>query len=77
MRSSHWTTRLELALGEPTALRALDKRSIVRLARDVQSDISEPTVERWIQEAISAGRLQRVVRGLYLNRPGWTPCTAL
>jgi hypothetical protein len=68
MSSPHWTTRLELALGEPTALRVLDKRSIVRLARDVQSDISEPTVERWIQEAISAGRLQRVVRGLYLNR---------
>jgi hypothetical protein len=64
MRSPHWTTRLELALSEPTALRVLDKGSIVRLARD----ISEPTVERWIQEAISAGRLQRVVRGLYLNR---------
>ena len=68
MRSPHWTTRLELALGEPTALRVLDKRSIVGLARDVRSDISEPTVERWIQEAINAGRLQRVVRGLYLNR---------
>jgi hypothetical protein len=64
MRSPRWTTRLELALSEPTALRVLDKGSIVRLARD----ISEPTVERWIQEAISAGRLQRVVRGLYLNR---------
>ncbi len=64
----HWTTRLELALGKPAALRVLDKRSIVRVARDVQPDISEPTVERWIQEAISAGRLQRVVRGLYLNR---------
>ena len=68
MRVPHWTTRLELVLGEPTALRVLDKGSIVRLARDMRPDISEPTVERWIQEAISAGRLQRVVRGLYLNR---------
>jgi hypothetical protein len=25
-------------------------------------------VERWIQEAVSANRVQRVVRGLYLNR---------
>jgi hypothetical protein len=64
----HWTTRLELALASPTALRVLDKTSIVRLARDARSDVSESTVERWIQEAVSAHRLQRVVRGLYLNR---------
>lgn len=25
-------------------------------------------MERWIQEAVAANRLQRVVRGLYLNR---------
>jgi hypothetical protein len=68
MRTPHWTTRLELALAEPTALRVLDKNSIVRLAKDVRSGVSEPTVERWIQEAVSANRLQRVVRGLYLNR---------
>src|SRR6266446_2762879 len=67
MRTPHWTTRLELALAEPTALRVLDKTSIVRLARDVRSGVSDPTVERWIQEAVSANRLQRVVRGLYLN----------
>lgn len=68
MRVLHWTTRLELALAEPRALRVLDKASIVRVARDVHRDISEPSVERWIQEAVIAGRLQRVVRGLYLNR---------
>ncbi len=68
MRTPHWTTRLELALAEPTALRVLDKKSIVSLARDVRSGVSDPTVERWIQEAVSANRLQRVVRGLYLNR---------
>jgi hypothetical protein len=68
MRTPHWTTRLELALAEPSALRVLDKRSIVSLANDVRSNVSDPTVERWIQEAVSANRLQRVVRGLYLNR---------
>lgn len=68
MRSSHWTTRLELALADPAALRVIDKKSIVRLARDVRSGVSEPTVERWIQDAVDAKRLQRVVRGLYLNR---------
>ncbi len=68
MRTPHWTTRLELALAEPTALRVLDRKSIVSLANDVRPGVSDPTVERWIQEAVSANRLQRVVRGLYLNR---------
>lgn len=68
MRAPHWTTRLEIALADPIALRVLDKTSIVRLGRDMQPKVSEPTVERWIQEAVSANRLQRVVRGLYLNR---------
>lgn len=67
MKAPHWTTRLELALAEPGALRVLDKLSIVRLANDVQPGVSEPTVERWIQEAVSANRLRRVVRGSYLN----------
>ena len=67
MMTLHWTTRLELALSEPTALRVLDKKSIVRVAQDVQPDVSEPSVERWIQEAVGANRLRRVVRGLYLN----------
>jgi hypothetical protein len=68
VRAPHWTTRLELALAAPDALRVLDKPSVVRLAKGVQLSLSEPTVERWIQEAVSANRLQRVVRGLYLNR---------
>lgn len=68
MKIPHWTTRLELALADPNALRVLDKPSIVRVANDVRPGVSEPTVERWIQEAVSANRLQRVVRGLYLNR---------
>jgi hypothetical protein len=68
MKIPHWTTRLELALSDPTALRVLDKSSIFRLAQYVRPGISEPTAERWIQEAVSANRLQRVVRGLYLNR---------
>jgi hypothetical protein len=67
MKALHWTTRLELALADPNALRVLDKLSIVRLADSVRPGVSEPTVERWIQEAVSASRLQRVVRGLYLN----------
>ena len=39
----------------------------------MQSGVSDPTVERWIQEAVSAKRLQRVVRGLYLNRLIYPP----
>ena len=62
-----WKTRLELALAEPAALRVLDRKSILGLARIVRPGISEPTVERWIQDAVGANRLQRVVRGLYLN----------
>jgi hypothetical protein len=68
VRIPHWSTRLELALAEPSALRVLDTASIIQLANDVRRDISKPTVERWIQEAVAANRLQRVVRGLYLNR---------
>jgi hypothetical protein len=68
VRLPHWTTRLELALADSAALRVLDKTSVVRLARDARPDVSEATVERWIQEAVSANRLLRVVRGLYLNR---------
>jgi hypothetical protein len=68
MKTPHWTTRLELALADSTALRVLDKTSISRLAQGVRPGVSEATVERWIQEAVSANRLQRVVRGLYLNR---------
>ena len=67
MSALSWTTRLEIELSGSTALRVLDKKSIVRVARDVQPKVSEPTVERWIQEAVSANRLRRVVRGLYLN----------
>lgn len=68
MRTPHWTTRLELAFAAPDALRVFDKASIVRLARGVRASLSGPTIERWIQDAVSANRLQRVVRGLYLNR---------
>lgn len=68
MKAPHWTTRLELALADSAALRVLDKTSIARMAEGVRPGVSEATVERWIQEAVSANRLQRVVRGLYLNR---------
>jgi hypothetical protein len=68
VKGPHWATRLELALAEPEALRVLNTASIIRVARDVQQDISKPSVERWIQEAVAANRLQRVVRGLFLNR---------
>jgi hypothetical protein len=68
MSVPHWTTRLELLLADPNALRVLDKPSIVRLARDVVPQSSEPTVERWIQDSVGANRLRRVVRGLYLNQ---------
>lgn len=68
VRAADWKTRLELALAEPTALRVLDRKSIVGLARAVRTGVSEPTVERWIRDAVGANRLLRVVRGLYLNR---------
>ena len=68
VRTPHWSTRLELVLAEPSALRVLDTASIIQLAKNVRRDISRPSVERWIQEALAANRLQRVVRGLFLNR---------
>ena len=68
MKALEWTTRLELALAEPIALRVLDRKSIVGLAHTVRPGVSEPTVERWLQDAVGADRLQRVLRGLYLNR---------
>jgi hypothetical protein len=68
MRTPHWSTRLELALAEPSALRVLDTASIIQVAESVHRDISRPSAERWIQEAVAANRLQRVVRGLFLNR---------
>jgi len=68
VRTPHWSTRLELVLAEPSALRVLDTASIIQLAKNVRREISKPSVERWIQEAVAANRLQRVVRGLFLNR---------
>jgi hypothetical protein len=68
VRIPHWSTRLELLLSEPSALRVLDTASIIQLARNVRRDISRPSVERWIQEAVAVNRLQRVVQGLFLNR---------
>jgi hypothetical protein len=64
----HWSTRLELVLAEPGALRVLDTASIIQVAKNVRRDISKPSVERWIRMAVTANRLQRVVRGLFLNR---------
>lgn len=68
MKALHWSTRLELVLAEPSALRVLDTASIIQLAKNVRQNISKPSVERWIQEAVAANRLLRVVRGLFLNR---------
>jgi len=68
MKGLHWSTRLELALAEPGALRVLDSASILQLAQKVRQNISKPSVERWIREAVAANRLRRVVRGLFLNR---------
>lgn len=68
MNAPHWTTQLELALSDPRGLRVLDTRSLYRLAQDARPGISKASIERWIREAITAQRIQRVVRGLYLNR---------
>jgi len=68
MKALHWSTRLELLLAEPGALRVLDTASIIQQAKTVRRDLSKPSVERWIKEAVAANRLRRVVRGLFLNR---------
>ena len=68
VKAIDWKTRLELALAEPAALRVLDRKSIIGLALTMRPRVSTPTVERWIQDAVGAKRLQRIVRGLYLNR---------
>ncbi len=80
MKPLHWTTQLELQLTKPQSLRVLDKSSVARLARAVHPALSNPTIDRWIRESIAAGRLQRVVRGMYLNRfihPAALPCEAV
>jgi len=79
MKRLHWTTQLELELSKPRSLRVLDKASVARVARQVQPALSNPTIDRWISDSIAAGRLQRVVRGTYLNRlvnPVALPCEA-
>lgn len=79
MKPLHWTTQLELELAKPQSLRVLDKSSVARLARGVQPALSNPTIDRWIRESIDAGRLRRVVRGMYLNgftHPAVQPCEA-
>jgi len=79
MKRLHWTTQLELELAKPQSLRVLDKASVARLARGVHPGLSNPTIDRWIRESITSARLQRVVRGTYLNRfthPAALPCEA-
>jgi hypothetical protein len=68
VKAPHWTTRLELALAQAQALRVLDKASIARMARSVKPTLSNPSIDRWIQEATTVGRMRRVVRGMYLNQ---------
>ena len=68
MKALHWSTRLELELAEPSALRVLDTASIIQVAEHVRRDISKPSLERWIRKAVAANRLQRVVEALFLNR---------
>jgi len=79
MNSPHWTTQLEVELAKPQALRVLDKASVARQAHGVAPALSNPSIDRWIQESTTVGRLQRVVRGMYLNRlthPAAQPCEA-
>lgn len=79
MKSPHWSTRLEVELSKPQALRVLDKASVARLAQGHSPGLSNPSIDRWIRESTTVGRLQRVVRGLYLNRfthPVAQPCEA-
>lgn len=63
-----WDTRIEMKLARPDALRVLSSADLGRIAAGEKSEISGATVDRWIGDAIQAGRLVRVVRGLYLNR---------
>jgi hypothetical protein len=79
MKRLHWTAQLELELAKPQSLRVLDKPSFARLARGGRPALSNPTIDRWIRDSITAGGLQRVVRGTYLNRfthPAAQPCEA-
>lgn len=55
------TAPLELALADPAALRVLDRKSLLGLAQSVRPGVSDPRVERWIQDAVGANRLLRVL----------------
>jgi hypothetical protein len=65
---ANWDTRLELRLAEPEAARVVNTATLFRLARHEQHTLSRASLERWINDALAANRLIKVVRGLYLNR---------
>jgi hypothetical protein len=54
-------------LSQPDAVRVLNTSTLFRLARSESNQLSRTSLERWIRDAVSAGRLIKVVRGLYLN----------
>jgi hypothetical protein len=76
VKEPHWTTQLEVDLAKPQALRVLDKMSVARHAHEFAPKLSNPSIDRWIREATTVGRLQRVVRGMYLNRLAHPPAQA-
>jgi len=65
---ANWDTRLELRLAETEAARVVNTATLFRLARHEQHGLSRASLERWINDALAAKRLIKVVRGLYLNR---------
>lgn len=65
--AAKWDTQLETQLADSHALRVIPSRALLRMADSISRGISTRTVERWTVDALRAGRLVRVQRGLYLN----------
>lgn len=72
-----WQLRLEEALRADAAPAVLSRDLLARMARSARGgeDLPTSSLTHWIRAAARNGRLQPVVRGLYLNRWRTRPAT--
>ncbi|HET7176969.1 MAG TPA: hypothetical protein VFK21_13315, partial [Gammaproteobacteria bacterium] len=72
-----WQLRLEEALRADAAPAVLSRDLLARMARSARGgeDLPASSLTHWIRAAARNGRLQPVLRGLYLNRWRSRPVT--
>lgn len=62
-----WQIELERQLGSPDAPGVITAASLARAAQLRPSAVPTRTVQHWIRQACTRGRLRRVHKGLYIN----------